>query len=535
MLRSALVSWTATWIAMCVVGSSGCADGTPDDDKDDTVLIDPDDTLPDTDPPATPAPDTPTPTPEPPTPTPDDTDAPTPTPTPTPAPGETGSTADTGLPTDTGGDSADTSDTGDTDLVADTGPGPTGDTSGALDTGLVGDTEAPQDSAPPPDTEAPSDSAAGDTAPFSGDSGSDSASPGGDSTIGGDTADSGDTFVVGDTGNVDSAVTATGDTGVVTVATADTSAPVVPPGPALFPCPTGTAAYLNSTPSPTVNGAINQSGPNDVITVCPGTWPTSATVSHSGPLTLQSNNGIASTTALSGGGANRVLLLQSGSNTTLVGLTIQDGFHSYEGGGIYAQNVQKLTIEACRFTDNYADYEGGAIEAYHQTSTSGAAIIIRDTVFRNNESDYGGGAINFSNAGTDFAVEITTSSFRANRSGYEGGAISMWGASADVLLRDVVIDGNVANYTGAALQVTSSFFPTGTMDVRFQNGSITGNRSNTQGVIDFGGQSRLIVTNADLGAGAQDNQPMDVQQCAGLIFGPNTSFTLDPAGGIFCQ
>lgn len=168
------------------------------------------------------------------------------------------------------------------------------------------------------------------------------------------------------------------------------------------------------------------------------------------------------------GGTDRVLTLGP-QDVTLDGLTISDGYDSYEGGGVHA-NGTRLTLNCVIFERNVADYEGGALEVYE-----GEAMATGCT-FRDNYADYSGGALEL-DGWSPARMQISDSVFERNESGYEGGAISVGSWAHDRLKLDRVdFTENVAR-GGAALQAGSWDEVT----IEVSGGRFTGNEATYSG------------------------------------------------------
>jgi predicted outer membrane repeat protein len=95
--------------------------------------------------------------------------------------------------------------------------------------------------------------------------------------------------------------------------------------------------------------------------------------------------------------------------------------------GAALSNGGEMLIDSCEFSDNESKDEGGAI--YNGGTKSGevfrpGSLVMRDTILRNNKSEYGGAIANGA------VMEIADSTLSSNRSKRSGGAIRNTGESA---------------------------------------------------------------------------------------------------------
>ena len=114
-----------------------------------------------------------------------------------------------------------------------------------------------------------------------------------------------------------------------------------------------------------------------------------------------------------------------------------DGDAPYDrGGGLYCEgSAPRLT--GCAFRSNQAAYRGGGLY------TSGDMAIADCSFAYNGAGSFGGGL-----CGYDSTVSIERSSFTGNLA-YHGAAV--YGDVSEVLVRDSIVRGNVASYSGGAM------------------------------------------------------------------------------------
>ena len=140
-----------------------------------------------------------------------------------------------------------------------------------------------------------------------------------------------------------------------------------------------------------------------------------------------------------------------------------------QGGGINARalgNNNQLCIEGTEFDRNSAYFDGGAIAIVVGNGTSNTAVVINNSIFRNNSCMgelCSGGAVDIDIKDSTLynRVEITGSSFITNRAS-TGGAVSISttdniaGYQNDtVVLCNCTFIGNRAYYDGTALGIYS--------------------------------------------------------------------------------
>lgn len=261
----------------------------------------------------------------------------------------------------------------------------------------------------------------------------------------------------------------------------------------------------------------------------------------------------------------RIFYVSSGSNLTLVRLTISNGNPgAFHGGAIYndGENANAtLTIDNCTITGNSGDY-GGAIfnDGFNAatTATTASLTVTNSTFAGNSASQYGGGiwsdgsfgstVLNVSNCTfTGNSASISTGAiqhdafmgsatgsiinctFSQNSAGQEGGAVNIDGESGNAALtiNSCTFSQNTAGSSGggvhngvgsggsAVLQIDNTIFRSGTSG---------GNIVNDGGVIN----SRGFNISDDAAGGDTLTGP------GGLLNHPgdkrNTNPLLDPAG-----
>ena len=151
------------------------------------------------------------------------------------------------------------------------------------------------------------------------------------------------------------------------------------------------------------------------------------------PMSIDGNKRI----TIDGDNASRVFYVSVGTEETpvvLTGLTIQNGYADYAGGGIF--NTGALTITNSTITNNAAYHDGGGIDNHNST----ASLTIENCVISNNTAIYGGGIHNFYGA-----LTIADSEISDNTVTEYGGGIHNY---SDLTLTNTTISGNSAKSGG---------------------------------------------------------------------------------------
>lgn len=206
----------------------------------------------------------------------------------------------------------------------------------------------------------------------------------------------------------------------------------------------------------------------------PGTGADSISFSVRGTITLGStlppitggltlNGPGAATLAISGGGAVRVLHIESGATVALSGLTIQDSYLPFgdSGGGIL--NHGALTVSNSTFSGNRAE-QGGAINNQPRGSLtvsnstfsgnyadSGSCIfsygplMVSNSIFSGNSARYAAAAI--ANIGD---LTVVSSTFSGNTAPNAGGILNML-ARSRMTVTGSLFSGNSSSGSGAAI------------------------------------------------------------------------------------
>lgn len=271
-----------------------------------------------------------------------------------------------------------------------------------------------------------------------------------------------------------------------------------------------------------------------------------------GPLTLDKNVSIDASAApgaiVSGGGTDRVLVVNAGVTASVTGLTLADGYgwrlaggvlnngnltldhvtvrnntmatdagdFWQGGGGIYSGDGATLTLIDSTVADNSARWSGGGIYAFFNTTTT----IVRSTISGNTSGDVGGA---IRSLGTMTIANSTISGNAAT--GWHGGAIFQ--TDGDISIANSTIANNSAPDGAASTLFIGQFGGGFTPTLRLTNTIISGNSwyacekfaSGTTGTVISGGNNLMqddscnpaasdsIQSDAGLGALADNGGP----------------------------
>ncbi|MCA9955291.1 MAG: family 16 glycosylhydrolase, partial [Anaerolineales bacterium] len=200
---------------------------------------------------------------------------------------------------------------------------------------------------------------------------------------------------------------------------------------------------------------------------------------------------------VSGGGVDRVLVVEATGNATISGLTLADGYgwqlgggvinngtltldhvtvtnntmgtdagdYWQGGGGIYSGDGATLNLIDSTVANNTAAWSGGGVYSFFNTTTN----IVRSTISGNVSNDVGGGVRALGD------VEIVNSTISGNTAtGWHGGAIFL--TDGDLTITNATIVGNIApDWAPSTIfvgQYDPSFVPTFTLT----NSIIAGNQ-----------------------------------------------------------
>jgi HYDIN/CFA65/VesB family protein/VCBS repeat protein/ASPM-SPD-2-Hydin domain-containing protein len=236
---------------------------------------------------------------------------------------------------------------------------------------------------------------------------------------------------------------------------------------------------------PTIQAAINVAANGDTVLVAPGTYKENINFMGKA-ITVTSASG-AQVTIIDGGGTAPVVTFSNGESSTSIlnGFTVQNGFGSLNGGGIFI-NSASPTLTNNNISNNKA-CEGAGIAAI-----SGSPIIKGNIISNNFQAGCsggtGGGGIGLV-GGT--STQILGNVIANNTIGVEGGGIAMFGAGTPQIRSNVII-GNVATSGGGISMVNQS-------DADITQNVIIGNSAPQGGgvywLVPSGDRGPLLVNN----------------------------------------
>lgn len=251
--------------------------------------------------------------------------------------------------------------------------------------------------------------------------------------------------------------------------------------PALVDVSTPTTVVGTGTPESCTAAALAAAADvGGVVVFDCGAAPTTITVASPIVFTKETVLDGAGLVTLSGGGASRILYLDSGYDQTTPRLTVQrltfrdgkspaGGDDTAAGGGAIYRDGGSLTVLDCVFLDNRApspgqDIAGGAIYAF-----GGGDTIIAGSTFLGNSASNGGavGSLNgdLTLINSSFSNNAATGSGGNPGNGGCGGAIYMDGADETTSVCGVTIRGNTAGAIGGAFfRVSNDLSGTFAMD-----------------------------------------------------------------------
>ena len=155
------------------------------------------------------------------------------------------------------------------------------------------------------------------------------------------------------------------------------------------------------------------------------------------------------TTVLNGANLNQIIIsIFSNNNFSLQGITIRNGYTSWNGGGIYCDDSD-ITITDVVLVNNHACFRGGGIFC------SGGNLNILNTSVTNNSAsgrmDGCGGGICCTGS-----VNLNNVLINENYALIHGGGILCSGSDESQIFSNTVITGNTADYTGGGICFTDA-------------------------------------------------------------------------------
>ena len=199
----------------------------------------------------------------------------------------------------------------------------------------------------------------------------------------------------------------------------------------------------------TLAGALSLANrfPGSAITFDSKVFATKATITLGATLELSNTalttsiTGTAAGMTISGGGASRDFLVDSGVTAALARLTITGGKTDDDGGGLEVEGTANVSLNSCTISGNTAGGSGGGL----YSGGSSALMLINSTVSKNTAEDGGG----IDNGGTA-DLTLTNCTISGNTAAGHGGGLDT-GSNANLNLSDCTMSGNSAGKYGGGL------------------------------------------------------------------------------------
>jgi Zn-dependent metalloprotease len=287
-----------------------------------------------------------------------------------------------------------------------------------------------------------------------------------------------------------------------------------------------TGSDLNScaselTPCATINTAIEKAEIGDTIKVATGTYlgsgtevvniPKSITLSGGWDASFTSQIG---TSIIDGQGARRGVY-SAGDPVSIDSFTIQNGFHSTQGGGLY--NSGTLILSKSVINGNVSQWMGGGIYNYG-TMTINNTEIRANTIGQVGYSGGGGGGGIFNGSHT---LTLNNSIVIGNMilGSFEGAGIHVFTTGTVNLNNSTIIN----NSGGSGIYISG-----GTVNIN--NGTISGNQFN--GFTNWNGSITLSNTIVAENGGTSDCSSIGTVTSLGFnLIGNPTNCTFSPVTG----
>ena len=221
-----------------------------------------------------------------------------------------------------------------------------------------------------------------------------------------------------------------------------------------------------NNPFATIQAALDFSGMGDTIIVGEGTYIENIEMENQNNVIashfiLNGDSSVIENTVIDGNGNGNVITMHyTGQSTELVGFTIQNGYTTDGGAGLYCENSFP-TISHCIFQNN----QSGISDPY----THGGAMLVEDSeislenvIFRSNYSSGQGGGLYLDQS----TIEGSQLLFHSNMSNVKGGSIGLYKSTGNV--EHVTFSNDSAVTEGGALFLHESEL-TVTSSILWQN------------------------------------------------------------------
>jgi len=205
-----------------------------------------------------------------------------------------------------------------------------------------------------------------------------------------------------------------------------------------------------------IQAGLDSCADNDIVLVAPGTYVENITWPNTQGIHLLSELG-PDTTIIDGDSSGIVITVATGVDTTTIinGFTIQNGYASNYGSGIYCSESSSMIMDNTireNFGGGTVWSPGGGIECLN------ASPIITGNTITDNTANWGGGIGCY-----DASPLITNNTITGNTAYNNGGSIFCCHDSSTI--SDNTITGNTANYRGGGIYChnASSFITNNTI------------------------------------------------------------------------
>ncbi|MCA9879858.1 MAG: hypothetical protein KC442_18820 [Thermomicrobiales bacterium] len=215
------------------------------------------------------------------------------------------------------------------------------------------------------------------------------------------------------------------------------------------------------------------------VYVCPGRYQANLSMPAGKLIGAGSGSDPATSTILDGGGARRVVTVESNADVELMGLRIMHGdAGGATGGGVRSQGGE-LRITRCVIEANTAQDGGGVW-------VKGPFQITGSTISGNTVPGIGGGLLVFSDAGDNGF--ITDSAITGNTASQYGGGIYKF--ASPLAITNSTISGNHAGLGGGALQMSGG-------SVTFNSSSKVNQNTAPSGGLAHGTGGTVVLNGAE--------------------------------------
>lgn len=234
----------------------------------------------------------------------------------------------------------------------------------------------------------------------------------------------------------------------------------------------------------------------------------------------------------SGNVGGSVFYFSGGHDISMANVSIDNSTAASSGGGIYI-NGDDLTEDVATFdkitisNTNAARFGGGLIILGH-------GFVGDSLTFTNNQTglDVGNGGGIYAQGGAPYSFRLTNSTFEGNR-GLSGGGVTTFGSAQDVVIENVVFDGNGSTTAGAfrggAFAALHGEASTISLDnVTFTNNSVT----QESGIVSGGGAMYMNCLTSAPGTLSVTNSTIEANTAADDADG-GALYTIDGIDGVF--